>query len=155
MITIDYLTHHQDCISALAKIWHDVLGKIWLPEVPIARVENNLSNHLNTEQLPLTFVAFKQNQPIGMCSLRVNDGIRPDLTPWLGSLVVSSQHQRQGVAKMLIEKTKEKARNMDFRSLYLFAFDPTIPNYYGHLGWNKIGLDEYKGLKVTVMKTIL
>ncbi|HBB7077238.1 TPA: GNAT family N-acetyltransferase [Legionella pneumophila] len=155
MITIDYLKHHSDNISILAKIWHEVLGKIWVPDVPISRVEENLSNHLNTEQLPLTFVAFHEHKPIGMCSLRVNDGIHPELTPWLGSLVVSPSHQKQGIARQLINKTKEKAQQMGFKTLYLFAFDPTIPEYYSRLGWCKIGMDEFKGHPVTVMEVML
>ncbi|KTD53472.1 GNAT family acetyltransferase [Legionella santicrucis] len=152
MLTIDYLKNHSDSIGALAKIWHEVLGQIWAPDVPISRVEENLKNHLNMEQLPLTFVAFHQNQPVGMCSLRINDGIRPDLTPWLGSLVVSPHYQKQGIAQMLIDRTKEKALLMGYKTLYLFAFDSTIPDYYHRLGWNKIGMDECRGHPVTVME---
>ena len=74
MITIAYLKHHSDCIPDLAKIWYEVLGKIWVPDVPISRVEENLRNHLNIEQLPLTVVAFDEDKPVGMCSLRANDG---------------------------------------------------------------------------------
>ena len=42
MISIDYLKSHPDTIPALAEIWHEVLGKIWVPDVPMARVEENL-----------------------------------------------------------------------------------------------------------------
>jgi predicted N-acetyltransferase YhbS len=155
MIKIDYLKHHPEYISTLAEIWHEVLGQIWVPDISISRVEENLQNHLNTEQLPLTFVAFDEEKPVGMCSLRVNDGIRPDLTPWIGSLVVASDHQKQGIARQLIDKTQEKARQMGFEKLYLFAFDPTIPEYYSRLGWVKIGMDECRGHSVTVMETTL
>lgn len=155
MITINYLKHQPDSIPELADIWHEVLGQIWVPDVPISRVKENLQNHLNTEQLPLTLVANYENQPVGMCSLRVNDGIRHELTPWLGSLVVSPKYQNQGIAKQLIEKIKEKARQLGFKTLYLFAFDPTIPEYYSRLGWCKIDMDEFKGHPVTVMGTSL
>ncbi len=155
MITIDYLKHHSDSIPELAKIWHEVLGQIWIPDIPISRVEENLRNHLNTEQLPLTLVANREHKPVGMCSLRINDGILPELTPWLGSLVVSPNYQKQGIARMLIDKIKEKARHMDFKKLYLFAFDPTIPEYYSRFSWRKIGMDEFKGYPVTVMEVML
>lgn len=49
-----------------------------------------------------------------MCSLRVNDGIRPDLTPWLGSLVVDPKYQKQGIGKMLVDEMKEKAKKLGF-----------------------------------------
>lgn len=155
MITIDYLKHQSDSIAELADIWHEVLGQIWIPEVPILRVKEKLQNHLNTEQLPLTLVANYENKPVGMCSLRVTDGIRPELTPWLGSLVVSPNYQNQGIAKQLIEKIKEKASELGFKTLYLFAFDPTIPEYYSRLGWCKIGMDEFKEHPVTVMEISL
>lgn len=84
MIKIDYLKNHPQFINLLSEIWFGVLGSIWLPDISSAQVIEKLDNHLNTDFLPITFVAIKDNQPIGMCSLRQNDGIRPDLTPWLG-----------------------------------------------------------------------
>jgi hypothetical protein len=46
---------------------------------------------------------------------------------------------------------KVKAKAMGFETLYLFAFDPTIPAYYERLGWKNMGMDEFKGHPVTVM----
>lgn len=155
MVTIEYLKHHSNCIPELARIWHEGLGKVWVPDVPISRVEENLRNHLNTEQLPITFVAFDKHKPVGMCSLRTNDGICPERTPWLGSLVVSKEYQKQGIARQLIDKIKEKAQTMDFKNLYLFAFDPTIAEYYCRLGWHKMGMNTFKEHPVTVMEIIL
>ena len=123
--------------------------------MPTSRVEENLRNHLNIEQLPLTVVALDEVKPVGMCSLRVSDGIRPELTPWLGSLVVAPGHQKQGIARQLILRVKEEAQTLGFKNLYLFAFDPTIPEYYSRLGWRTIGMDEFKGHPVTVMEIIL
>jgi predicted N-acetyltransferase YhbS len=152
MITIDLLKNHQDSIRRLALIWHEVLGKIWVPDVPIERVIQKYDSHLNDTQLPITFVATDGEKPVGMCSLRENDGIRPDLTPWLGSLVVSPAYQKQGIAPLLIETTQKKAKDLGFKKIYLFAFDPTIPDYYSRLGWSVIGIDEFKGHTVTVME---
>ncbi len=87
-----------------------------------------------------------------MCSLRENDGIRPDLMPWLGSLVVDPNYQKQGIGKQLIDATKEKAKQLGFKQLFLFALDPLIPNYYQTLGWQTIGMDQFKGNPVTVME---
>lgn len=155
MIKIDLLKNHKDVIPQLAKIWYEVLGRIWLPDVPIERVEQNFITHLNDEVMPLTFVALFNNKPVGMCSLRENDGIRPDLKPWLGSLVVDPAYQKQGIGKILMDMTQQKAVALGFERLYLLAFDPTIPNYYERLGWYKIGLDELKGHPVTVMEIAL
>jgi len=40
MITIAYLKQYSDCIPKLAKIWHEVLGKIWMPEIGIEEIES-------------------------------------------------------------------------------------------------------------------
>jgi GNAT superfamily N-acetyltransferase len=155
MIKIDLLKNHPQVIPALANIWHEVLGKIWVPDIPVERVITRFEDHLNDSYLPITFVALDSDMPVGMCSLRENDGIRPDLTPWLGSLVVDPTYQKQGIGKMLINVTVEKAKQLGFEKLYLFAFDPTLPNYYQRLGWEKIGMDEFKFHPVMVMKVTL
>ncbi len=151
MIIIDLLKNHPECITKLAKIWHELLGKIWLPEIGIQEIESGYHDELN-DDLPLAYVALYDNLPVGTCSLQLNDGIRPDLAPWLGDLVVDSAYQKQGIGKMLIDTAKNKARELGFSKLYLFAFDPTLPKYYSNLGWKTIGMDEFKGHPVTVME---
>ncbi len=155
MIKIDLLKNHPRVIPTLANIWHSALGKIWLPDIPIERVITRFSDHLSDQDLPITFVALDDETPVGMCSLRENDGIRPDLTPWLGSLVVNQNYQKRGIGKLLIDATVEKSKQLGFEKLYLFAFDPTIPEYYQRLGWKKIGMDEFKSYPVTVMEVVL
>ncbi len=104
------------------------------------------------KDLLITFIALDGDVPSGMCSLRENDGIRLDLTPWLGPLVVDPKYQKQGIGKMLIDVTVDKAKELGFEKLYLFAIDPTMPEYYQRLGWKKIGMDEFKSHPVTVME---
>jgi hypothetical protein len=53
---------------------------------------------------------------------------------------------------MLIDVTIKKAKELSFGKLYLFAFDPTIPEYYQRLGWKKIGIDKFKSHTVTLME---
>lgn len=154
-IKIAYLKEHPDAIPALAQIWHEVLGSIWVPDVSVERVEQRFHEHLNDEVLPITFVAFDGNKLVGGVSLRENDGIRPDLMPWLGSLVVDAAYQKKGIGGMLINAIRQKAIEMHFAKLYLFAFDPTLPAYYARFGFNKIGMDEFKDHPVTVMETTL
>ena len=154
-IKIAYLKDYPDEIPALAKIWQEVLGSIWAPDIPIERVEQRFRAHLNDDLLPITLIAFDGTKLVGSVSLRENDEIRPDLMPWLGSLIVDKSYQKFGIGKMLIEATKQKAALLDFKTLYLFTFDPTLPAYYQRQGFHKIGMDEFKGHNVTVMKTDL
>jgi len=155
MIKIDLLKTHPHTIPVLVNIWYEVLGKIWAPDVQIEHAIERFAGHMNDKDLPITFIALDGDVPSGMCSLRENDGIRPDLTPWLGSLVVDPKYQKQGIGKMLIDVTVDKAKELGFKKLHLFAIDPTIPEYYQRLGWKKIGVDEYKSHPVTVMEVEL
>lgn len=155
MIKYAYLKDYPQCIPQLASIWHEVLGKVWVPEVKIEQVIENFKNHLNTDRLPLTIVALDNNIPIGMCSLRNNDGIRPDLSPWMGSLVVHPNYQRQGIGQELVAHIKGIGKNMLFKKMYLFAFDPTLPEWYIKLNWSIMNMDKFKGHPVTVMYTYL
>lgn len=162
-ITIKLLKDRPDCIPVLASIWHDVLGKIWLPDISEDSIVKDLEFNLNSYSLPLTFVAFNGNIPVGMCSLCENDGIRPDfiyhnLSPeclgkigWLADLVVSNISQKIGIGSKLIKEVINKARQMSLVKLYLFTFDKTLTRYYQRLGWSVIGVDKFKGRPVTVM----
>ena len=154
-IKIDLLKNHPNAIHRVAALSHELIAKIWIPDLTVERIIQRYEGHLNENSLPLTFVAFDDTTPVGMCSLRQNDGIRPDLTPWLGSLVVDPLYQKQGIGNMLIDTIKYKAKDLGYEKLFLFALDNTIPVYYGRLGWNKIGLDEFKGHPVMVMESLL
>jgi predicted N-acetyltransferase YhbS len=155
MITIELLKNHSHHIPALATIWYEVLGKPWIPGATIEKAIQCYEEHLNDNHMPITFVALDNNKPVGMCSLRENDGIRDDLTPWLGSLVITPSHQKKGIGPQLINATKQKAIDLHFETLYLFTLDPTIPEYYIRLGWHVMGADEFKGHNVSVMGTSL
>lgn len=152
MIKIDLLKNQLHTLPDLAQMWHEGLGRMWLPDVSIAEALRRFSAHANADKMPLTFVALHEGQAVGMCSLRENDGIRPDLTPWLGSLAVRADFRQQGIARKLIAVVKQEAKKMGFSALYLFTFDLSIPHYYESLGWQIIDSDHFKGHPVTVMK---
>lgn len=144
-----------DCpehVPALAQLWYSELGQEWIPKSSVAKAVTVYNEHLNTDAMPLTYVAIINNEPIGMVSLRDNDGIRDDLTPWLGSLIVHPDYRSQGIGNMLIEVTKQRASEMGYTTLYLFALDRMIPNWYKKLGWHYIGMDKLYHHPVTVME---
>ena len=152
-IRMDLLQHNPELIPEVAKIAYEGIGKIWVPDMLLEHAVERYKNHLNDSTPPLTIIAFNNKVPVGICSLRVNDGIRSDLTPWLGSLVVIPEYQRLGIGKMLIDATKQKAHALGFSKLYLFAFDAAkTADYYTKLGWKAIGADIFKDHKVTVME---
>lgn len=154
MIRIDLLKNHPESIPRCAEIWYGCLGKIWSPDTQLEEIELWFQEWLN-DTVPLAHIALFNDRPIGCCSLQLNDGIRPDLQPWLGDLVVDPPYRNQGVGRRLIDATKKKAQDFGFKKLYLFTFDSTIPDYYSRLGWIKIGMDEFNGHSVTVMEIAL
>jgi GNAT superfamily N-acetyltransferase len=155
MIKIDLLKNHPDAIPALAHIWHDVLGRIWFPELTIQEIESLTYDELNTCDETTSFVALYDEIPVGFCTFKLKEEFRVDLGPWLADVVVAPKHQKQGIGKMLVDVAAKQAKERGFKKLYLFAFDPAIPEYYERLGWRKIGMDEFKSHPVTVMEVTL
>lgn len=150
-IEIKYLVDCKEHIPKLASLQYEEISRHWVSGSSIETAKKRLSDHANIDCLPFTIVALDRGQPIGMASLRINDGIRPDLEPWLGSLVVSPLHRGLKVGEKLIEAIKTEAITRGYEKLYLLAFDPTIPDWYTKLGWNKIGMDQLFTHPVTVM----
>lgn len=151
MIQIDLLKKHPNAIPALANIWCEVIGKIWMPEVSIEESQSLYYEELK-QDMPLTYLALYDKIPVGSCTLELHGGIRPDLEPWIGDLVITPSYQNKGIGKMLLDTTIKKAKELGFDKIYLFTFDPAIPKYYQHLGWKIIGMDEFKSKPVTVME---
>jgi len=153
MIKIDLLKNHLNAIPALAQILKEELYNDF-PEYDTQEINQWFYEWMN-DDLPLAYIALFNDIPFGCCSLQLDDGLRPDLSPWFGDLAVKKEYQKQGIGKMLIDVTVLKAKELGFEKLYLFAFDPTIPEYYERLGWKKIGMDEFKSHPVTVMEVVL
>ena len=154
MIKINLLKNHPYAIPALATIWHEVLGKIWMPEIGIKEI-NSLYHEELEHDMPLTIIALYDQIPVGSATLELNGGIQPGLGPWLGDLVIDPRYQRQGIGKMLVNMTTRQAKELGFEKLYLFTFDPNMPEYYRRLGWRKIGIDKFKSHSITLMEVNL
>lgn len=154
-IKIAYLKEHPETIPALAKIWHEGLGSIWISDTSLEQVAQGFYEELTHSSLPLTLVALKGTHVVGAVSLHDNDEIRADLTPWLESLVVDKTYQNQGVGKLLVQEVKQKARDLNFKKLYLFAFEANLVTYYEQLSFQSIGIDRFKERTVTIMESIL
>ena len=150
-VTIKLLHEVPLCIRDLAQIWLDELGGIWMPDTKKSEIEAWLQANLPEDSMPYTYVAFVGDRAVGMCSLGENDGIRFDLTPWLISLVVTKDYQKQGIGRMLIQANLEHAKLMGFQQVYLFAFDKSVVEFYLALDWQVIDKDTFAGHPVTVM----
>ena len=151
MIKIEKLKNCPEAIPTLVTLWYENLGQPWTPDIELKTIENWYFEWLNDE-LPLAYVAFEDGTAIASFSLQWDDGIRPDLTPWLGDLVVAKTHQGRGIGTQLIRFAMEKVREMGFKQLYLFTFDKTLTAYYAKFGWHVIAHDHYENKPVIIMK---
>ena len=154
MIKIDLLKNHPKLVPALSAIWHQVLGKIWMPEIEIEKIESLYYEELSLD-MPLTYIALYDEVPVGSCTLQLSDEINLTLGPWISDLVVDTKYQKQGIGKMLLDVAIEKAKKLGFKKLYLFTFDPTVPKYYHQFGWKVRGIDKFHSRPVTVMEVDL
>lgn len=131
---IKLLTSYQEHIPVLAKLWYEEISRHWAPNASIEKAQQKLIEHLNTNSMPMAYVALCDGEAIGMACLRVTDGIRPGVTPWLGSLVVNPNYRGKQIGESLINAVKNQAKKLGHQVLYLLAFDPTIPHWYARLG---------------------
>lgn len=153
-INIKKLTDHVEAIPKLSILLHELICKRWSPQDSLLEIKLWFEEW-KSDRIPLAFAALEDENPVGMCSLQLNDGIRSDLKPWLGDLCVDPAYQNQGVGKLLIEACKRQAKEQGYNNLYLFAPDPEVQYYYQRLGWSKMGTDIYNGHTVTIMKFTL
>lgn len=101
--------------------------------------------------LPLAYVALDDGNLVGSFSLQWTDGVRPDLSPWLGDLVIAPAYRCQGIGKQLVNFAVQKTKAFGFFKLYLFTFDKRLKAYYSNLGWKMISEDTYDNKPVIVM----
>lgn len=89
---------------------------------------------------------------MGMVSLRLNNGIRPELFPWLESFYVDKQHRGKGIGEKLVTEIKSKAEQLYYKELFLLTYEATLPDWHASLAWQEIGKDSLFNNPVTVMK---
>ncbi len=99
-----------------------------------------------------TFVLFDDNVPVGTASLVTNDlPSRPDLTPWLASVLVRPQFRGRGYSAPLVTHVEAiAAASASVLWLYTWTAEPL----YARLGWERIGLerDTDRNIEVVLMK---
>ncbi|MBS0286697.1 MAG: GNAT family N-acetyltransferase [Proteobacteria bacterium] len=110
-IDIAYL---KDCPQHLPLIAQWIFNE-WGHYNPVSsldRAKSKLNEHLNKDSLPITFVALENNQPVGTCSLRINDGIRPNI----------------------IESAKKISESQGASMVVLDTLNPNLNHFYERCG---------------------
>ena len=99
-----------------------------------------------------TFVLFDDDVPVGTASLVASDlPSRPDLTPWLASVLVRPQFRGRGYSAPLVRHV-EGAAAASATVLWLYTW--SAEQVYARLGWERVGLerDTDRNIEVVLMR---
>jgi GNAT superfamily N-acetyltransferase len=100
--------------------------------------------------LPRTFVLMQGETPIGTASIVEHDlDIRPELAPWLASLVVDRAARGQGHSRTLVKFVEDFARDKRVETLWLFTW--SAEGLYAKLGWKPAERLDRNGREIVVM----
>jgi predicted N-acetyltransferase YhbS len=100
-----------------------------------------------------TFVLFDDDVPVGTASMVTNDlPSRPDLTPWLASVLVRPQFRGKGYSALLVRHVEAAAAAAGFPVLWLYTW--SAEPVYARLGWERVSLerDSDRNIEVVLMK---
>ena len=145
------LNEYRDELPSLARLHHDE----WSDVSPFKTVEQHkekLLLRISQRPPPATCVLLIDGEVAGSVSLLEHDDIadvRPDISPWLASLLVVPKYRGRGYGRDLVFHCVEQARTLGFPILYLYTH--THPEYYARLGWHSIEQRIVRSETVTVM----
>ena len=147
---IESIADHLDWVPLIAG-WHwqewgdtDPLGSL-------AQWTHGLYERTLRDQIPTTYVAVEQRQPVGSVTLVEHDmEIRVDLSPWLAGVYVRPPSRRQGVGSALVRHALWQVHHLGFAALYLKTH-PARP-FYERLGGEVLEETVYHARQVTIMR---
>ncbi len=154
MMRVEYLADHTYVLPELAALHCEFFGHFNPAMTPESRAQE-LGRRIGKSSIPLTLVVLDRETPIGSASLVEHDlDSRPDLSPWVASVVVRSDYQRQGVGTALMRRIEDEAVKLGIKTLYLFT--PDMEVFYATLDWVVVGRELFKGrFEVTLMEKAL
>lgn len=120
-IAIDYLANHPQWLPILAEWTYSEWGK-FDSENSLETTVKRYEDRLNKDCLPIMLVAYSDSNPVGCVSLKVTEmAIRPNYTPWLGSMYVNPANRGKGVGSQLIQRTIFESKKLSLTTLYLWT----------------------------------
>jgi N-acetylglutamate synthase-like GNAT family acetyltransferase len=145
---LEYLADQASHLPQLAK-WHYAEFGYLNPANTAERYVERLSASMQKSDLPMTFIAIRDDSLLGSASLVRQTITHPHLSPWLSSVYVDPPHRGQGIASTLIGRVEQAAAGTGFEKIYLFT--PSSEKLYASLGWELIEYSQYRELKLAIM----
>lgn len=99
-----------------------------------------LQHSTSTDGLPMLFVAFDKQKPIGMFQLAWQDDLwfRPDLFPWVSNVFVDENYRGKGVGKMLMQRASHELQNLGHKTAYLRTSHDELYERFGWVYFDKV-----------------
>ena len=109
-----------------------------------------ISERVNTDRLPLAFVARVDTVPVGTASLKIQEmSTHKHLYHWLGTVYVVPEYRNMGIGSALVKRAEAKARELGVQTLYLHT--PDKERFYLHRGWETVERPVYFDMSVALM----
>lgn len=149
------LANHSDWLATLAQMHHAEWSGVSPFKTPKQHAEK-LRSRTGGSPLPSTYVMTVDDTVVGSVSLLKGDdiaGVRPDLSPWLSSLLVIPARRGRGFGRALVEHCVAESDRLGFAALHLWT--NTHRRFYERLGWDTLEERVVGSLRATVMKRAL
>jgi predicted N-acetyltransferase YhbS len=152
LLRLEYLADHTSHLPQLAN-WHHAEFGYLNPANTAERYVERLTASMKKSDLPMTFVALRDDTLLGSASLVRQTITHPHLSPWLSSVYVDPQHRGQGIASALIGRVERAAAEMGTEKIYLFT--PSSEKLYAGLGWQLIEYSTHRETRIAIMSKVL
>jgi N-acetylglutamate synthase-like GNAT family acetyltransferase len=152
-LRLEYLADQARHLPQLAK-WHQAEFGYLNPANTVDRYIERLTASLRKSDLPITFIALRDEALLGSASLVRQTITHQHLSPWLSSVYVDRAHRGGGIATALVKRVEQAAAAMGFEKIYLFT--PSSEKLYAGLGWERMEYSRHRGHTIAIMsKTMI
>jgi len=154
-IHLDLLKNRPHTISTLVQWiyddWHTFDASLTKD-----KLIQSFNERLNADIIPITFVALRNDEPIGVISLKYEtDPIFADFPKdslWMGSLHVLPEERDQGLDQELLKYTITVAKRLGYEKLYFYISNPAQVKWYAERGAQVIEQRPFRDHVITIMQ---
>jgi N-acetylglutamate synthase-like GNAT family acetyltransferase len=151
-LQLAYLADHVSCVPQLAE-WHHAEFGYLNPANTVQVYVERLNASLRKSDVPITFIALRDDVLLGSASLVRQTITHRHLSPWLSSVYVDPAQRGGGIASALVGRIEEAAAGMGFEEIYLFT--PSSEKLYARLGWQLLEYSSHHDLRIAIMSKAL
>ncbi|MGB9180587.1 MAG: GNAT family N-acetyltransferase [Pyrinomonadaceae bacterium] len=148
---IDLLKNHQQHIPILASWFKEASPDYFKDKSPDAIADEQFASRLNDNILPISFLAYEDEIPIGTVALLLESiTTHKHLSPWLSGLHVHPEYRHKGIGLKLVQTVLEKATTLGFDSIYIGI--SKAEEHYIAQGWEVFEKVIFYGKPLTILR---